>query len=72
MGNATKSVTASYLSTQPSRELAEQTLNQLRLFKKHLSQPVVRELLVVGGQASKDQVAALRDGVDIVVATPGE
>jgi len=56
---------------QPSRELAEQTLNQLRMFKKHLEQPLVKELLVVGGAAAKDQVAALRDGVDIVVATPG-
>lgn len=58
-------------SLQPSRELAEQTLNQLRLFKKHLEQPVVRELLVVGGQSGRDQVNALREGVDIVVATPG-
>ena len=56
---------------QPSRELADQTLNQLRMFKKYLEQPVVRELLVVGGQSSKDQIGALREGVDIVVATPG-
>ncbi len=41
------------------------------MFKKYLEQPVVRELLVVGGQSSKDQIGALREGVDIVVATPG-
>ena len=56
---------------EPSRELAEQTLKQLQLFKKHLAAPCVAELLVVGGQAVKDQVAALSSGVDIVVATPG-
>ncbi len=56
---------------QPSRELAEQTLNQIRLFKKHLSQPSVKELLVVGGVSVNEQISALRNGVDIVVATPG-
>jgi ATP-dependent RNA helicase DDX1 len=58
-------------SLQPSRELAEQTLSQIRLFKKHLGAPIVRELLVMGGVASGEQVAALRSGVDTVVATPG-
>ena len=56
---------------EPSRELAEQTLNQLQLFKKHLEQPHIRELLVVGGVSVREQIAALRAGVDIVVATPG-
>ncbi len=51
--------------------MAEQTFNQIKLFKKHLDQPDVSELLVVGGQSSKDQINALRNGVDIVVATPG-
>ncbi len=56
---------------EPSRELAEQTLNQLKAFKKQLDQPVVKELLVVGGVKTGDQIAALKAGVDIVVATPG-
>ena len=56
---------------EPSRELAEQTLNQLKMFRKHLDQPVVKELLVVGGVKAQDQIAALRAGIDIVVATPG-
>jgi ATP-dependent RNA helicase DDX1 len=51
---------------------SHQTLNQLQLFKKHLSQPVVKELLVVGGVRAQEQIAALKAGVDIVVATPGE
>ena len=56
---------------EPSRELAEQTLKQIQLFKKHLSAPAVKELLVVGGVNVKDQISALNSGVDIVVATPG-
>jgi len=56
---------------EPSRELAEQTLKQIELFKKHLAAPAVKELLVVGGVNVKDQIAALNSGVDIVVATPG-
>lgn len=56
---------------EPSRELAEQTLNQIQKFKKYLTNIKVRELLVVGGASAKDQVDALYSGVDIVVGTPG-
>jgi len=56
---------------EPSRELAEQTLKQIELFKKHLGAPSVKELLVVGGVNVKEQISALGSGVDIVVATPG-
>ena len=31
----------------------------------------MKDLLVVGGSAARDQIAALQAGVDIVVATPG-
>lgn len=51
--------------------MADQTLNQIRLFKKHLSDPQVRELLVVGGAAHEEQMKTLRNGVNIIVATPG-
>lgn len=57
--------------SQPSRELAEQTLNQIVQFRKHLDQPVVKELLVVGGVSVQEQIKVLKSGVDIVVATPG-
>ena len=60
-----------FFNFQPSRELAEQTYEQIKLFKKHLGSPNVRELLVVGGMKVDDQVKALEAGVDIVVATPG-
>lgn len=56
---------------EPSRELAEQTCNQIAKFKKYLENPKIRELLVVGGVNVKDQINALNSGIDIVVATPG-
>ncbi|XP_050396746.1 ATP-dependent RNA helicase DDX1 [Patella vulgata] len=56
---------------EPSRELAEQTFNQLQKFKKYVNNPQVNELLIIGGESAKDQVNALENGVDIVVGTPG-
>jgi len=56
---------------EPSRELAEQTFQQLGKFKKYLKDPVVREYLLIGGQSSKEQINELQKGVDIIVATPG-
>lgn len=56
---------------EPSRELAEQTLQCIKNFKKYLENPDVRELLVIGGVAAKDQISALQSGVDIIVGTPG-
>ncbi|KAH9364012.1 hypothetical protein HPB48_020663 [Haemaphysalis longicornis] len=47
---------------EPSRELAEQTLKCITSFKKHLKDPVVRELLVIGGVAAKEQIEKLRNG----------
>ncbi|KFD57405.1 hypothetical protein M514_01508 [Trichuris suis] len=59
------------LIIEPSRELAEQTDAQMAKFKKYLENPVVRNLVIVGGVAAKDQVAALHSGVEIVTGTPG-
>ncbi|KAF4522480.1 hypothetical protein B566_EDAN002565 [Ephemera danica] len=56
---------------EPSRELAEQTYNQLQKFMKHLKHPTIRILLVIGGANVKEQCNALNAGIDIVVATPG-
>ena len=47
---------------EPSRELAEQTLNQLAMFQAKLPAPGVSLLLVVGGLPAKEQIAALRWG----------
>jgi ATP-dependent RNA helicase DDX1 len=51
--------------------LAEQTYNQLKLFKKYLTDPTPRDLLVIGGIPVKDQISCLQAGVDVVVGTPG-
>lgn len=53
---------------QPSRELAEQTCVQLQKFKKHLKNPTVRDLLIIGGVAAREQVDALEKGVSIGTA----
>ncbi|XP_006006210.1 ATP-dependent RNA helicase DDX1 [Latimeria chalumnae] len=59
------------LIIEPSRELAEQTLNNVKQFKKNVENPKLRELLIIGGVAAKEQLAVLESGVDIVVGTPG-
>lgn len=56
---------------EPSRELAEQTFQQLEKFRKYMKDPCIREYLLVGGQSSKEQISELQKGVDIIVATPG-
>uniref|UniRef100_T1J2C5 ATP-dependent RNA helicase n=1 Tax=Strigamia maritima TaxID=126957 RepID=T1J2C5_STRMM len=56
---------------EPSRELAEQTYKQIEMFKQCMSNPSIRQLLIIGGVAAKDQISQLKEGVDIVVGTPG-
>lgn len=57
---------------KPSRELAEQTYEQIKKFKKYLDNPKINELLVIGGVNVKEQINALQNqGVNIVVGTPG-
>lgn len=57
---------------QPSRELAEQTSEQIKKFKKYLDNPKIRELLVIGGVNVKEQISFLQNvGADIIVGTPG-
>jgi superfamily II DNA/RNA helicase len=41
------------------------------VFCKHLASPVVRHALVVGGIKASKQMQSIKDGVDIVTATPG-
>jgi ATP-dependent RNA helicase DDX1 len=56
---------------EPSRELAEQTFNQIIKFKKLLNECSPREVLIVGGEPAQQQIAKLQQGIDIVVGTPG-
>jgi ATP-dependent RNA helicase RhlE len=52
----------------PTRELAAQVGEAFQQYGRHLHQ---RTILVFGGVSPRPQVEALRQGVDIVVATPG-
>jgi len=52
----------------PTRELAAQVDESFRDFGRYLQQ---RTTLIFGGVSARPQVDALRQGVDIVVATPG-
>jgi ATP-dependent RNA helicase RhlE len=53
----------------PTRELALQSLEHLRDLARHV--PQVRGAALFGGVPMEPQIAALRQGVDIVSATPG-
>ncbi len=52
----------------PTRELAIQVEESVRTYGKHLS---VNSLAVFGGVGINPQIASLRRGVDVLVATPG-
>ncbi|XP_062517502.1 ATP-dependent RNA helicase DDX1-like isoform X2 [Corticium candelabrum] len=54
----------------PSAIIIE-TNDNIVSFKKYLPPPAIKELLSVGGQPVKEQIAALSMGVDIVTGTPG-
>ncbi|XP_073989930.1 ATP-dependent RNA helicase Ddx1 isoform X1 [Rhodnius prolixus] len=56
---------------EPSRELAEQTFQQILKFKKYLDEPKIKEVLVIGGVNIKEQMSIIQSGIDIVVGTPG-
>lgn len=52
----------------PTRELAIQIEQSLKAYGRHLD---LRHLVIFGGVSQYHQVGALRQGVDILVATPG-
>ena len=52
----------------PTRELAMQVAESMHTYGKYLSMSV---LAVFGGVGINPQILALRQGVDILVATPG-
>jgi ATP-dependent RNA helicase RhlE len=52
----------------PTRELALQISDSLRSYGRHLR---LRHAVILGGVNQNKQVATLRNGVDILVATPG-
>jgi ATP-dependent RNA helicase RhlE len=52
----------------PTRELAAQVSESVRNYGCHMS---LRSMQIYGGVSIRPQIARLREGVDIVVATPG-
>jgi ATP-dependent RNA helicase RhlE len=56
------------LIVAPTRELVVQIAENLRAYAKHLH---VRSVMVYGGVGEQPQIASLRRGVDIIIATPG-
>ncbi|WP_352300725.1 DEAD/DEAH box helicase [Kineosporia sp. NBRC 101731] len=56
------------LAIVPTRELATQVAEDLKVASKNLS---VRILTVYGGRAYEPQVEALKKGIEVVVGTPG-
>ncbi|HEY3733762.1 MAG TPA: DEAD/DEAH box helicase [Streptosporangiaceae bacterium] len=67
-GNSQSGDLAQALVVVPTRELAIQVAEDLRLAGARLG---ARVLTVYGGRAYEPQIDALRAGVDIVVGTPG-
>ena len=52
----------------PTRELAIQISDSLKTYGRHLH---LRHTVILGGVSQNKQVEAMRNGVDILVATPG-
>jgi ATP-dependent RNA helicase RhlE len=52
----------------PTRELAAQVLEDVQSYSKYVN---IRSTVIFGGVNQNPQVAALKQGVDILVATPG-
>ncbi|MBN9533192.1 MAG: DEAD/DEAH box helicase [Alphaproteobacteria bacterium] len=65
---AVKPREARALILAPTRELALQIFENLRLYSRHLK---LSHAVILGGVNQNRQIAALRNGADILVATPG-
>lgn len=52
----------------PTRELAAQVYDNIREYSKYIN---IKSAVVFGGVKAASQIATLRNGVDVLVATPG-
>lgn len=59
---------ARVLILAPTRELAQQISDSISTYGKHTS---LRHTVIYGGVSQQPQVASLRRGTDIIIATPG-
>lgn len=67
-GNRAKPNQARSLILVPTRELAIQVGDNIREYSKHTT---LRSLVVYGGSKINPQMMKLRNGVDVLIATPG-
>ena len=65
---ATREIRCRALILSPTRELAIQLFSAIKTFSAHTE---LTSLLVHGGTGYDEQIETLREGVDILVATPG-
>ncbi|CAD5217936.1 unnamed protein product [Bursaphelenchus xylophilus] len=56
---------------EPTKELAQQTYDELEKFKKFLDAPKIRNVLIVGGAPIVAQKRQVEEGVDIICCTLG-
>jgi len=56
---------------EPTYELAQQTEEAFKSFRKYMPSPQIRILLLIGQVDPNSQLKELSNGVDIVVASPG-
>ena len=56
---------------EPSRELAQQTANNIEMFSKYVDSPKISYVTLVGGTNASEQMKIINQGVDIIIATPG-
>ncbi len=56
------------LIVAPTRELAQQISDSVRLYGQHTG---LQQVVIYGGVSQQGQVASLRKGSDIIIATPG-
>tara|TARA_R110002050_G_scaffold118222_4_gene235548 strand:- start:223 stop:1527 length:1305 start_codon:yes stop_codon:yes gene_type:complete len=67
---ANKSNTVAKLILVPTRELAKQVADSVKSYAAHFN-GAIKTVAVFGGVSVNTQMLALRDGTDILVATPG-
>ncbi len=67
-GNSASPKTTRALILAPTRELALQISDNIRVYSRHMR---IRQAVVMGGVSRGPQIQALKRGVDILVATPG-
>ena len=68
IGNGSNHKKIKALILTPTRELAAQVLDDVQSYSKYVD---IRSTVIFGGVNQNPQVAALKQGVDILVATPG-